>query len=334
MPGFNQGHALLVGVGADLPVTVKDATVIAKLLRDPARCAFPSTQVRLLTEKDAVRAQVISALDALAGFAGHDSTVIIYFSGHGYRVQSPGQTESFYLLTYGYDVNNLPKTAISGADLTARLRAIQAKKLVVLLDCCHAGGVAQPKAPGVALAKSPMPLQAETVLTEGSGRVIMASSRGDELSFTGTPYSRYTQALLEAMAGAGAAEKDGYARVLDMAIYVGRMVPNRTGDKQHPILKVSNLENNFALSYYAGGAKEPLPLPQLSGVQPSVVPVTVDTELAEGYRDLLRTYRHNLLEIEVAMAEFIDQRNVPPDLLRAKEGVLKKIAELERESKL
>lgn len=331
MPGFTQGHAVLVGVGADLPVTVQDATVIAGLLRDPARCAFPNEQVHLLTEATANRALVLSSLDLLAQSIGPDSTVIVYFSGHSYRVQSPGQPETFYLLSHGYDVDDLPNTAVSGAELTGRLHAIQAKKLVVLLDCCHAGGVAQPKAPGVALTKSPLPLQAEAVLAEGSGRVILASSRGDELSYTGTPYSQFTQALLEGLAGAGAAEKDGYARVLDVALYVGHMVTNRTNDQQHPIIKVSNLENNFALAYYAAGAKEPLPLPQMGEARPSVTPIAVDAELAEGCRKLLRTYRHNLLEIEMAMAEFIDQRMVPPDLLRAKEGVLKKIAELEQE---
>jgi hypothetical protein len=46
----------------------------------------------------------------------------------------------------------------------------------VLLDCCHAGGVGEAKAPGVVLTKSPLPLQAEVVLTQGSGRVIINTS--------------------------------------------------------------------------------------------------------------------------------------------------------------
>jgi uncharacterized caspase-like protein len=331
MPGYNQGHALLVGVGAELPVTVQDASALVELLRDPARCAFPSTQVHLLTEANADRAQVLSALDALAQSTGPESTVIVYYSGHGYRVQSADQLEAYYLLTHGYDVDDLPHTAISGEEFTHKLSAIQAPKVTVLLDCCHAGGVAQPKAPGLTLAKSPMPLQAEVVLAQGGGRVILSSSRGDEVSYTGRPYSQFTQALLEGLAGAGAAEQDGYARVLDVALYVGRMVPNRTNDQQHPILKVSNLENNFAVAYYAASAKEPLPLPQMGEAQASTPHVVFDAELVEGYRALRRTYRRNLLELEMAMAQFIDQRMVPPDLLRAKEGVLKKIAELEQE---
>lgn len=325
---FTKGYAVLVGVGADLPVTVRDAIGLADLLRDPKRCAFPFDQVQVLTESEANCADVLSALDGVAESAGPEAMVIIYFSGHGYQITSSGQSKSFHLLTNGYNLNNLSDTTISGNGLTANLRAIQAKKLLVLLDCCHAGGIGQPKDPDVTLSKSPLPLQAGNILSQGSGRVILASSRGDELSYTATPYSQFTLALLEALAGAGAAERDGYARVLDMAMYVGRMVPNRTSDKQHPIIKVANLNNNFAVAYYAAGTKEPLSLPQMGDTQPQV---PLAPELTEGYHKLLRKYRHNLLKIEIAMAEFIDQRMVPPDLLKARELVVGKISKLEME---
>jgi hypothetical protein len=324
---FAQGHAVIIGVGADLPTTIQDATALADFLQQPDRCAYPDSQVGLLAGSGATRAGILSALDKLAQSTTPDSTVIVYFSGHGYRVETPSRSAAFYLMAHGYDVHNLSETCISGKEFTARLRAIRSKKLLVLLDCCHAGGIAQPKAP-MTLCKSPLPLQAEAVLAEGSGRVVFASSRADEESYLGKSYSQFTIALLEALAGAGAAERDGYARVLDMALYVGRMVPNRTEDKQHPILKVSSLENNFALAYYAGGSKEPLPLPQVAQAQSQVVPTTIGVELAQGYRQLLDKYRYNLLEIEMQMAEFIDQRAVPLDLIRAREEAIKKIEQL------
>lgn len=66
MSEFTQGHALLVGVGSDLPVTVQDAQGLADLLRDPARCAYPLAQVQALTESAATRPNVLAALDTLA----------------------------------------------------------------------------------------------------------------------------------------------------------------------------------------------------------------------------------------------------------------------------
>ena len=97
--------------------------------------------------------------------------------------------------------------------------------------------------------KSPLPSSVTEQLGSSSGRVVLASSRRDEVSWTGTPYSVFTAALLEGLAGYGAFEQDGYARVLDLTLWVGRKVPERTGDKQHPIVKVSNLADNFAVAW-------------------------------------------------------------------------------------
>jgi hypothetical protein len=256
---FDQGFALVVGVGADLPNTVDDAQGLADTLKDPARCAYPSQQVHLLSGEGAGRKVVLSALDALSRSADAQSTVLVYFSGHGYRVASP-TGESYYLMPYGYDLNRLHQTAISGAEFTERLRAIPARKLLVLLDCCHAGGVGEAKAPGLGLAKSPLPPEAQRLLAEGSGRVLIASSQEDELSFAGRPYSAFTLALIEALCGVGVAKEDGYTRVADMALHAREVVPGRTHGRQHPILNFEGADN-FALAYYAGGETQPKAVP-------------------------------------------------------------------------
>jgi len=259
MAVFDQGHALVVGVGADLPSTVDDAVGLADILQDPARCAYPPGQVHLLTGEKATRDDVLSTLGALSQSANPQSTVLVYFSGHGYRVASP-TGEFYYLLPHGYDLDRLYQTAISGAEFTDRLRAIPAQKLLVLLDCCHAGGVGEAKAPGLQLAKSPLPPEAHTLLAEGGGRVIIASSQEDELSFAGRPYSAFTLALTEALCGIGVAKRDGTVRVADLALHAREVVPTRTRGRQHPVLHFEQADN-FALAYYAGGEAQPKGLP-------------------------------------------------------------------------
>jgi hypothetical protein len=86
---FTPGHACIIGVGGDLPNTVDDAIGFAKILKDPERCAYPAGQVSLLTQESAKRDDILAALDRLAQSTTPDSTVIIYFSGHGYQVASP-----------------------------------------------------------------------------------------------------------------------------------------------------------------------------------------------------------------------------------------------------
>ena len=181
-----QGYAVVVGVGADLPVTVDDAAAVADLLRDPSRCAYPPDQVRLLTDEGAHRDAVLSALDWLAEAAGPNATALVYFSGHGL------ETPDYYLMPYGYALADLPGTATPGTVFTERLRAVRARKLLVLLDCCHAGGQAEAKGlPGV---KSPLPPSVAAELGRGGGRVVIASSRKDEVSWTGQPYSVFLEA--------------------------------------------------------------------------------------------------------------------------------------------
>jgi Caspase domain len=256
---FTQGHACVIGVGGDLPNTVDDAIGLANILNDPERCAYPVEQVRLLTKEQANRDSVLAALDKLAQSTTPDSTAIIYFSGHGYQVASP-MGKAYYLMTFGYDQNQLYTTAISGTEFAAKLQAIPAKKLLVLLDCCHAGGLGDTKTLGYAAEKSPLPAEAQALFAEGKGRVVIASSQADEKSLAGRPFSVFTLALIESLSGKGVAQQDGYVRVADLALYAREVVPKWTRDRQHPILNFEQADN-FILAYYAGGQSEPKGLP-------------------------------------------------------------------------
>lgn len=256
---FTQGYACIIGVGADLPNTVDDATVLANILKDPARCAYAPKQVHLLTSEQATRSGVLSTLDTLASSTDAQSTVIIYFSGHGCRVTG-SIGDSYYLMPFGYNLNQLDQTAINASDFTARLRAIPAQKLLVLLDCCHAGGIGHTKVPGLQLTKSPLPPEAQQMLSLGSGLVIIASSQENEFSWTGTPYSTFTTAVVETLCGKGVSQQDGYVRVADLALYAREVVPKRTNNRQHPLLHFEQADN-FVLAYYAGGDTQPKELP-------------------------------------------------------------------------
>lgn len=252
---FTNGYALLIGVGADLPVTVQDATALRDVLIDPSRAAYPPQQVTLLTETSATRQNIFTAFDQIIAQVNQNpnATVIIYYSGHGGCIKG---TNEHFLVPFGYDPSQRPDTAISGLEFTQKIEVITARKLIVLLDCCHAGGVPALKELGETFVKSPLPPELLNVLGTGSGRVVVASSRKDEYSYTGQPYSAFTDCLLEALQGKAAVNKDGYARILDVLIYLFDQVPKRATGPQHPFVnKVLELGDNFPLCYYAGGSK-------------------------------------------------------------------------------
>ena len=317
---FTNGFALLIGVGGDLPETVKDATALRDILISPQRCAYLPEQVKLLTKDQANRQGILDGLDWLINSVNRDvnAAAIVYFSGHG------GITPEYHLVPACYDSQNIKKTAISGAEFTQKLGKVRAQKLLILLDCCFAAGMTSAKAPG--FKPSSFPPELASVLAQGSGKVFIASSRQDEVSWGGSPYSVFTQALREGLAGYGTATRDGYAYIADVALYAGRVVPARTGDKQHPVLDMRHADN-FALAYYAGGAKTPVPL---ADAQTTLSPLAlVDADLIENYRAIFKQYQQHLAAVEARMSVFIDQAAVPLDLERTKEGILKKMAQLE-----
>lgn len=318
---FKQGFAVVIGVGADLAVTIDDATAVADLLRDTQRCAYPTDQVQLLTAAKANRQAILNALDWLAKVTDPTSTALVYFSGHG------RENPNFALIPFADSISEQHENAIGEEIFSEKLRAITAGKLLVLLDCCHAGGQGDIKG-GV---KSPMPQTLADELSKSSGRVIIASSRKDEVSYTGIPYSEFTKALLEGLAGYGAFEQDGYARILDIAMWVGRKVPERTKDRQHPIIKVRNLQDNFALAWYANGAKSPLPF-SWAATSPSQISATPSAEIASLQRQLTN-FRQNYILIEERISMYVDFVDVPLQLLRNQQQTAARITELEKRLK-
>jgi hypothetical protein len=260
MPTLDNAHALVIGI-ADyqhvnkLPPTVlKDARDIHDLLVDPQHCGYQPEDVQLLLD-----GQATGAAD-LAARGDPDSTVFCYISSHGGRVES-GPHAGEYLLPVDavYQTGQtLAETAISGVEFTEALRAIPARKVVVVFDCCHAGGIGQPKdatAPSIKVGFSEAYYDA---LKEGRGRVILASSRGTEFSYVlpGAQNSLFTQHLLAGLRG-GIASDDGLIRIFDLFEY---LQPRVTADQpdQHPIFK-AELEENFPVALYLGGQKGVVP---------------------------------------------------------------------------
>ncbi|HYV91516.1 MAG TPA: caspase family protein [Chitinophagales bacterium] len=257
---FNQGFAVIVGVGnPDIAGTINDAKGLAEILKDPQRCAYPEENISLLLDKESVCKNVVGALQSLQNKTSSDSTVIFYFSGHGYEEQLGSQT-NYYLITWDANPSDISNTALNGNELSQLLKGIPCRRMLILLDCCHSGGLDDAKAFTITSSKSPMPIEAQNLLQAGTGRVIIASSMANELSFAGNPYSAFTLALIECLAGQGVSKRDGLVRVADIALYAREKVPARTKNRQHPILNYEQADN-FPIAYYAAGEITPKELP-------------------------------------------------------------------------
>jgi small GTP-binding protein len=258
---FVHGYALVIGVGGDLPVSVQDAKALYRLFTDPKRAGYPADHVIVVTEQDATREGMLQAFDRLIELVDRDpeATVVVYFSGHGGTFAPSGGTSEYFLLPYDYHPDLREHGAVSGTEFGLKVQALRARRLVVLLDCCHAGGIASLRDLKVSVKggeqigrfkASPMPPDLPDRLQYGSGQVIVASSRADEYSYAypQDPYSVFTTCLLDALSGRAGGVSEGAVSILYVIGHLMKSIPKRTGEKQHPLLNhVIGIEENFIL---------------------------------------------------------------------------------------
>lgn len=262
-----QGHALLIGVAnyqqiSSLPAAIlNDVNDVAATLSSPKYCAYAPANVVTLLDADATRAAVLKSPDELAARATPDDTACVFFSGHGAVIGSLGNEDSV-LMTVDSDLDDIEKTSISSGVLTAALAQIKAKRMLVFIDACHAGGAAIAKNLNNGKGhefKSGYTQNTFAKLAVGSGRALMASCRADEVSavFIGARNSVFTTVLLTGLRGAADKSASGFIKVFDLFNYVSEEVPKLIPDCQHPIFKADNLEVNFAVALSQGGMKSP-----------------------------------------------------------------------------
>jgi hypothetical protein len=255
MNEFKNGYALLIGVGYDksLPATVNDAKALYDLLIDPRLAAYPQEQVQVLTEEASTKDSILSGLDTLADQVREnpDATVWIYFSGHGFLHE---ETHEYFLIPYEYSLQQIQTTCISSQQWSQKLKAIEAKKLMVWLDCCHAGGMLSKELNRLPFRESPPPKGTFEGLTSGSGRVVVASCKEDQKSYIlpGARNSVFTTCLLEVLRGQGLTDSDDeYIRFFQIMSHLYDEVPESVKTKpQNPILvSGEGLDEDFAVCY-------------------------------------------------------------------------------------
>ncbi|UHH29027.1 caspase family protein [Pseudomonas veronii] len=259
---FDKGRALVIGIAnyqevSGLPDAVlNDARDVASLLKSNDYCGFPADNVHMLLDGQATLSAIKVALSDLASSVQPEDSVVIFFSGHGARM-GQGLNVTSALIPFDTKLSDLQCTTLLEADFSAALAQIKAKRLLVLIDACHAGGAAVLKG---ALDMNVLPGFDEKSLQNlatGTGRVIIASSRSSETSLVlgGARNSVFTSRLLEALQGKARTVGDGLIRVFDVFNYIAEQVAGTVPGRQHPIFKASDVEENFPVALECGGSK-------------------------------------------------------------------------------
>jgi hypothetical protein len=280
---FTNGYALLMGVnenavqGYALPDVLKDVQALYGVLVDPERCGYGKDNVSVLVGDGATRQNMLDGLDWLqdrvAADTSGNATAVIYYSGHGWHDVAAGQGE-FYLIPYDVRPDKLRSRALRAQDWAEAVAQVQPRRLLAILDCCHAAGLGTKEA-GIlpagyaAAAFDPRMLMEEGTetaapggkgleqLARGGGRAVLSSSTGEQRSYIRKDgkMSIFTYHLVEALTG-HARPEEGATEVLvsDVMGHVYRHVPDSAqADWQRDQTPDYQVSGNFPVSLLLGG---------------------------------------------------------------------------------
>jgi serine/threonine protein kinase len=255
------GVALVIGVGAylraeqveTLRFAARDAVALADALSDPHLCSFPSDQVILLTDGEARRDEVVQRLSRwLPERARGAEVVVIYFAGHG-MVHTVGRREEGFLLPHDADPDDVVTRGVAMSDVARWIDGLDARAVVVCLDCCHAGMVLGQRDPGSSarnLELRPAVLQGMA----GRGRYLIASCDEGQKSFECAElgHGLFTYHLLQGIAGSADSDGDGRVGLAELFNYVSREVARdarqRFGREQKPWTRATWAEETYISS--------------------------------------------------------------------------------------
>ncbi|MBS9771541.1 MAG: HEAT repeat domain-containing protein [Trichodesmium erythraeum GBRTRLIN201] len=269
---LSHNYALLIGVGDykypdwSLPVTVKDVQAIKSFLTNPDLCSYidDENHLRLLCNEQATKQNILNNINWLQEQAKNDpeATILVYYSGHGWLDKS---TEKYYLIphdTSPIKLQKTQKTALPATDFNNALQEISAQKLLVIIDSCHAQGMATAKETDQLdlpenFSQTALPKNLIEDLKKGTGRAVFTSSTGYQLSWirSDQTMSIYTYHLLEALQGGDNKPGDKYVTLSNLMHHVGKTVPQsaqQQGGEQTPIFDFSQTED-FPVALLRGG---------------------------------------------------------------------------------
>ncbi len=232
-PELPRLYVLAVGISAyagdfKLNYAAKDARSVEQVFRDRSKPLFRDIQTRVITDKEATRANILKGLTWLRQKMTQRDVGVLFYAGHGLK----DDAGNFYLLPVDGDPADLLSTGVADTDLKKALAALPGRVLA-LLDACHAGSVGGDKRRGGTLTDDLV----RDLVTDDYGVVVMASSMGREFSLESNEHRQgcFTLALVEGLSGKAARTAEGVVYLHQLDAYVTDRVKELTKGRQHPV---------------------------------------------------------------------------------------------------
>lgn len=223
LKGQARKHAFAVVIGIEqyrekLPTADfadRDAMLMGEYLTKVL--GYPEENVVVRVNDKAARTDLEKYFEAwLPNNVENDSSVFIYYSGHGTPNTKSGDA---YLVPYDGDPTFIEKTGYPLKRLYAALDKLPVKDVTVVLDSCFSGAGGRSV---LAQGAKPMVLSVENTMAAGGKTVVLAASSGDQISsaYAEKGHGLLTYFFLKGLQGEGDLNKDGAMEMAELFEYV------------------------------------------------------------------------------------------------------------------
>ena len=218
-----------------LPGVANDVRAMAALLTSD-KGAFSTNGMVVLVDADATKAAIESALDVTLGGATERDTVLVYLAGHGALDASDA-----YFVPYDGDGTDLGRTCIQLSGLKARFESTRSRRVVLMLDSCHSGGLIARSGVNARTA-----VERAVSIIAGEGRVVLAACTAKQMAYEdpATGHGDFTHAVLRGVRGEAA---DGRGEITINGLF--DFVDHTIGRPDQKPMYLGHLTGRLVLSY-------------------------------------------------------------------------------------
>jgi WD40 repeat protein len=242
-------YVLAVGVGAyankDIPqlnLAAKDARDFSAALQAQSGKMYREVEVKLLTDKDATRDDVVDGLDWLQKQVTQHDVGMLFLSGHGLNDPTMG----YVYLPVNADPEKLKRTGVAMNDIRDTMASLTGKS-VFFLDTCHSGNVLGPARKAVG---NDINAVVNELSSAENGVVVFSSSTGRQYSLESPEWGNgaFTKALIEGLKGQADYQGTGRITFKMLDLYVSERVKKLTGGQQSPVTQAPGGVPDFPLA--------------------------------------------------------------------------------------
>ena len=227
----------------------------------------PPDHFKLLTNDQATRGKVLQTLSEVLRLAQPEDLVMISLAMHGLPDTAGND---LYFLAYDTDASYPEDRGISQYDLIKQIQRSKVRKIVMMLDACHAG----------AFGSSPTLLRSANtseinrmLITLGQvqdGIAVLTSSSAAEMSQEGEQFcgghGAFTCALVEGLKGAADSDRNGLVQIRELFDYTYREVKRLTKATQHPAIE-GRYDNGLPLATIPSAGKKEVVITDYEALQ-------------------------------------------------------------------